>query len=205
MEFDYQLKTPFSMVVSGMPKSGKTTLTKEILFKRHELFDKVPKDIIWCFMESQPALFQELETRIPGIVFQCGLPSEYPPNSIIVLDDLMDEAGKSTDTLAAFTRKCHHSNICLIILLQNFFHKNLRGITTCCHYICIFKNPRDSSTITHLGRQLNRGKKNLALERAYDECGAHGHVFIDCSQQQCEEHRIRNSIFPCFSTIYCNG
>jgi hypothetical protein len=201
-EFDFQLKTPFAMVVSGMPKSGKTTLTKEILVERDRLFDKAPENVLWCYSEPQPALFKELEERIPGIEFHNGLPTEYPPNSIMVLDDLMDEAGKSGDVLSAFTRKCHHSNICLFILVQNFFHKSLRPITTCCHYISIFKNPRDSSTVSHLGRQLNRGKKHGALEEAYDACGPHGHVFIDCSQGQREEFRIRSSIFPEYCTIY---
>jgi len=202
MEFDYQLKTPFSMVISGMPKSGKSTLTKNILFQKEMLLDKAPRNVIWCYTEPQPALFQELQSKIPEIQFHAGLPSEYEPNSIIILDDLMDEAGKSSEALTAFTRKCHHSNICLLILVQNFFHKNLRGITTCCHYICLFNNPRDSSTVSHLGRQLNRGKKHAALEQAYDECGAHGHVFIDCSQGQRDGMRVRSSIFPEFSTIY---
>lgn len=202
-EFNYQLKTPFAMVISGMPKSGKTTLMKKILFTRKSLFDKPTNTILWCYTEPQPALFQELKSTIPTINFHFGLPSEYPPDSTIVLDDLMNEASKSSDLLSAFTRKCHHSNICLFILVQNFFHRNLRAITTCCHYICLFNNPRDSSSISHLGRQLNRGKKHDALEDAYDNCGPHEHVFIDCSQGQCEEFRVRSSIFPEYCTIYC--
>ena len=205
MEFDYRLKTPFAAVISGMPLCGKSTLTKEILIHRHELFDKASDSITWCYTEPQPNLFRELETKIPTIQFHRGLPTEYEPNSILVLDDLQSEAGKSEDVMAAFTRKCHHANICIFILVQNFFHKNLRGITTNCHYICLFRNPRDSSTVSYLGRQLNRGKKHTALEQAYDETVPHGHIFIDCSQNQEDKFRIRSSIFPEFSNIYCNN
>jgi len=210
--FDPSLKAPFAMVVSGMSQSGKSTLTHELLKRRHEIIDTMGQGgiqrITYCYSEYQHFLFSKLSQDIPEIKFCKGLPDEYSDGtdnpSIIVLDDLMNEASKSDDAVAAFTRTSHHRNVSLIILVQNFFHKSLRSITSTCHYIVIMKNPRDSAALNHLGRQMNRGKKNEVLEEAYRDCmkKKYGYVFIDCSQHQNDRYRIRDNIFPENCTVY---
>jgi Poxvirus A32 protein len=208
------LKAPFAMVVSGMTQSGKSTLTANILRRRNEIIstsDGRPINrVMYCYTEYQPKFFEELKRSIPGIIFHEGLPESYSNDdddpSIVVLDDLMNEASKSDNVCAAFTRTSHHRNVCLIILVQNFFHKNLKCITGNCHYICIMKNPRDSSFLNCLGRQMNGGKKNHVLELAYKECmeKPYGYVFVDVSQHQNDKYRIRNCIFPENCTVYTN-
>jgi hypothetical protein len=205
-DFDCSLKAPFSLVISGMPQSGKSTLTSKILLKRNSIIDTGGKGpiskITYCYTEDQPKFFISLKELIPEIIFHKGLPDDYSDGtdnpSIMVLDDLMSEASKSEDACAAFTRTSHHRNVSIIILVQNFFHKNMRKITTSCQYICIMKNPRDSSFISCLGRQLNEGKKNQVLDLAYKECSEnpYGYTFIDCTQNQNDKFRIRNNIFP---------
>jgi hypothetical protein len=210
--FDYKLKSPFSMVISGMPQSGKSTLVKKLLERRNEMIytgNKGPiSRILYCFTEYQPQFFADLKQKIPEIKFHEGLPQNYYDGtdnpSIIVLDDLMNEASKSDDVCNVFSRTSHHRNICLIMLVQNFFHRNLRKLTTCCQYLCIMKNPRDSSFVSCIGRQMNGGKKNTALESAYKDSSSkpYGYIFIDCSQQQNDKYRIRDNIFPEFCTLY---
>jgi hypothetical protein len=200
------------MVISGMPQSGKSTLTGELLVRRNEIIctpDGSPiHRILYCYTEYQPKFFQFLKHHIPNIQFCKGLPESYHDGtdrpSIVVLDDLMNEASKSDDTLAAFTRTSHHRNVSIIILVQNFFHRNLRGITSCCHYFCIMKNPRDSSALACLGRQMNGGMKNFVMDEAYKDCmkKPYGYLFIDCSQNQNDNYRLRNSIFPENCTVY---
>lgn len=213
-DFDPCLKSPFSMIISGMSQSGKSTLTGEILARRNEIID-TPNNapinkIIYCFSEYQPNFFKTLKDRIPQIEFKKGLPEEFADGSdlpsIIVLDDLMNEASKSEDTLAAFTRTSHHRNVSLIILVQNFFHKNIRPISTNCHYIAIMKNPRDSAFILHLGKQLNGGRKNEVMETAYRDCmiKKYGYIFIDCSHHQNDNYRIRDCVFPDNCIVYTN-
>jgi len=210
--FNYLLMAPFAMVISGMPSSGKSTLTGELLERRNEIIqtpDSSPiNKVLYCYTEYQPNFFNDLKKRIPCIEFHKGLPEEFADGtdkpSIVVLDDLMNEVSKSDDTLAAFTRTSHHRNVNIIILVQNFFHKNLRSITTSCHYLCFMKNPRDSASICCLGRQMNGGKKNEVLEAAYKDCmgKSYGYVFIDCSQYQNDNYRIRDSLFPENCTVY---
>jgi Poxvirus A32 protein len=212
VDYDYTLKAPFSMVISGMPQSGKSTLTAKLLERRNEVIttsDGRPINrILYCYTEHQPRFFRELAHRVPEIKFHKGLPSEYADGSdspsIVVLDDLMNEASKSDDAVAAFTRTSHHRNVCLIMLVQNFFHKNLRNLTSCCHYMCIMKNPRDSSFLSCLGRQMNGGKNNVVLDDAYKDCmkKPYGYVFIDATQQQNDKYRIRDNIFPEDCTVF---
>jgi energy-coupling factor transporter ATP-binding protein EcfA2 len=121
-----------------------------------------------------------------------------PPHVLVVLDDLMNESSKSTDILDMFTRKNHHQNISCILILQNFFHKNLRSLTLNSKYIVVLKNPRESSIMSVLGRQMNSGKRNLCLEQAYSDCckTPHGYVVLDLSQTCDDSLRIRSSLFP---------
>jgi len=211
--FDCSLVAPFAMVISGMPSSGKSTLTGQLLERRNKVIRTLDGSsidkVLYCYTEFQPAFFRDLAKRVPCIQFHKGLPEEYADGSdkptIVVLDDLMNEVSKSNDALSAFTRTSHHRNVNLIILVQNFFHKNLRSITTSCHYLCFMKNPRDSSSIYCLGRQMNGGKKNEVLEEAYKDCLSkpYGYIFVDCSQHQNEKYRIRSCLFPENCTVYC--
>src|SRR5690348_5627979 len=128
--FDCTLKAPFALVISGMPQSGKSTLTAQLLEQRNEIIctpnDEPIDRITYCYTEYQPKFFNHLKRKIPQIVFHKGLPEEYADGSdqpsIMILDDLMDEASKSSSACAAFTRTSHHRNVSLIILVQNFFH-----------------------------------------------------------------------------------
>ena len=200
------------MCISGMTKSGKSTLTGKLLTRRNEIIqteDGAPiSRVIYCYIEAQPKFFAHLRETVPGIEFNQGLPEEYSDGtdrpSIIVLDDMMDLVAKSDDACAAFTRTSHHRNINLIILVQNFFYKNLRNITGNCHYLCIMKNPRDSSFLACLGRQMNSGMKNHLMNYAYKESMSkpYGYLFIDLTQEQHDDYRIRDNLFPEQCTIF---
>ena len=211
-DFDCSLKAPFTMCISGSTKSGKSTLTAEILRRRNEIIDTVDgrtiDRVVYCYTEEQPKFFECLKQTVPCIEFHKGLPEEYADGtdrpSIVVLDDLMDEVGKSNDASAAFTRTSHHRNISIILLVQNFFQKNLRTITTNCHYLVILKNPRDSSFLACLGRQMNGGKKNPTMDAAYREVMTrkYGYLVIDLTQEQNDNYRLRDCIFPEDCTVF---
>jgi len=213
-DFDPHLKAPFTMCISGMTQSGKSTLVKQILIRRNEII-KTPDEspiasVTYCYTEWQAALFAELKNNVFGIQFHLGLPDQYHDGtdrpSIVVLDDLMHEAAKK-DIGAAFTRTSHHRNVSLIILVQNFFHKNMREITSNCHYIVLMKNPRDSGFVACLGRQMNGNQKNEAMDRAYKDTmmKPYGHLFIDLTQTQNDKLRIRDNVFPENCKVYIDN
>jgi len=60
-EFDPSLKAPFSMVISGMSQSGKSSLVGKLLKRRHDIIDTFGKGsiqkIMYCYSEPQYDFF----------------------------------------------------------------------------------------------------------------------------------------------------
>jgi hypothetical protein len=212
--FDFRLKSPVAICISGPTQAGKSTLTARMLERRNEIIDTGdcgPIDrVMYCYTEWQALFFAELKTKVPCIEFHKGLPEEYSDGtgrpSIVVLDDLQDEVGKSEDASNAFTRKSHHSNINLILLTQTFFHKNLRTVTANVGVIILMKNPRNSAFVEFLARQMNGGRKNELMTTAYKKCISkqYGYLVIDLTQTQDDRYRLRSSIFPEDCIIFTN-
>ena len=69
--------------------------------------------------------------------------------------------------------------------------------------MAIFKNPRDTSFVKVLGRQMNGGKKNVYFEDAWNHAVARqwGYLFVDLTQQTPDDLRLRNNIFPTRNTV----
>jgi hypothetical protein len=116
----------------------------------------------------------------------------------------MTEMAKSEDAVNLFIRGSHHRNISVVFLIQNFFYKNLRTLTTNAKYIVLMKNPRENGFASVLGRQMNGGKRNAALESAYKDCMStkYGYLVIDYGQEQNDSCRLRNSLFPEDMTVF---
>lgn len=202
MEYDYTLKAPFTMIVSGPSQSGKSTLIAKLIERRYELIDTPIHDVTYLYTEVQPAFFGRLKEKVPEIKFHKGLPEEFGNDDnnhkLIICDDLMSEMSQSKDALNLFVRGSHHRNISVIFLIQNFFYKNLRTLTTNAKYIILMKNVRDSGFASVLGRQMNANKKNLAMEAAWkDVCKSkYGYLVVDLDANQNDDYRFRSSLFP---------
>ena len=115
------------------------------------------------------------------------------------LDDLMQECGKDPQITKLFTQGSHHRNLSVIYIVQNLFHqsKESRTISLNCHYIVLFKNPRDRSQIVHLAKQMYPGQTKFMVEAYADATSLpHSYLFIDLKPHCPEEHRLRSCIFP---------
>jgi hypothetical protein len=117
-------------------------------------------------------------------------------NATIILDDLARDI--SADTAEIFAVGSHHlkMNVCLVV--HNLFEKNIafRNISLNSRYICIQKNPRDSSTITNFAKQFDPGNGQRmvniykdATERPFS------YLFLDMDQYTPEQYRLRSNIF----------
>ena len=88
---------PFTCMIAGPSKSGKTTLLHGILKSNSKLIDKPPQRIVYCYSRWQPA-YDRLKTTINDIEFKEGLPDidnfKTETINMIILDDLMHECGK---------------------------------------------------------------------------------------------------------------
>jgi hypothetical protein len=113
-----------------------------------------------------------------------------------VLDDLMSEiAERSADVERLFSRTSHHRKVSVFLITQNIFLKNLRTITLNAHYLFLFKNPRDTSQIVHLGRQLYPTNPNF-LAKAYADATEtpYSYLFLDLKQSTEEGLRVLGNL-----------
>ena len=195
---DPRFKHPFTAVVAGPTKSGKTFFVELFIRNITQLMTPVPQEIVWCYGEWQP-LYNNL-IRL-GVVFIEGLPDigDWDINipRLCILDDLMSETNESVTKL--FTKGSHHRNVSVIQIVQNLFGKNKehRTISLNSHYLVVFKNPRDKSQVVHLGKQMFPGQGQYVNE-AYKSATErpHGYLLFDLTQDTPDNLRLRTNIFP---------
>ena len=153
----------------------------------------------WYYGIFQPLLHSELRSK--GYEVNQGLPSveTIETGDIIVLDDLLHETKSSKDITEMFIRTAHHRRTFIIFITQNLFdggkEQRTRSLNT--HYLVIFKNPRDTSQIQYLSRQI-LPRHSKALTKIYEEATAkpHGYLFIDLTQECPDSLRFRTNILP---------
>ena len=201
---DVSFKTPANFYIAGQSQSGKSHLTRSILYNLEELFHPVPTKVIYCYREYQKE-FDELLKTIPNIELVDGFPddlyslSDGHKNSLVILDDLMSQCSNDQRMSDLFTRASHHRGISVLYLTQNLFPpgKLSRTISLNSHYMIVFKNPRDSLGISTLAKQMFPNNVNYLLDSFYDATSKpYGYLLIDCHQRTPENLRLRTNILP---------
>jgi hypothetical protein len=197
---------PSTILLSGPTKSGKTTLLSKILKNSNKgLICPPPQRIIYCYSVWQKA-FEEMRKNCNEclIEFKEGLPdiADFNPNqnSILILDDLMTQAGKDEKVLKLFTVDSHHLNLTVFFLTQNIFpqEKYSRSISLNCQYILLTNNPRDRNQLVQLGKQIFPGNTKFFKE-AYDDAVTdrkYGYLVLALNQNTEEENRVQTGILP---------
>jgi hypothetical protein len=199
----FTFKQPFTMIVAGPTMSGKTHFMMNLL-KHRRCIEPSPKKVQWCYgMRNERQFSKILKTSKYPVHFNKGLPNidDIKPNSqtLIVLDDLMTDAGKSATISELFTKGMHHNNISIILIVQNLYHqgKKMRDISLNANYITLFKNPRDARQITYLSSQMFPLLPRYlpdAFQQATER--PHGYLVIDCTQTTASNMRLLTNIFP---------
>ena len=159
--FDLRLKVPFSALLIGKSKSGKTTLLLEIIEQwRSYTTDSegaYEKSIFWFYGTENAKDFHNLNEILvkngqeynkndknefkPRIEFIKGdfknpvvieRIKTMPEESIVILDDLMTEMVKSEDISNILTRESHHRKWCVFYYGKIcFLNNNLLGLFQC--------------------------------------------------------------------------
>ena len=135
------------------------------------------------FMEGIP---DDIETRFK--------PSE---TNLLVIDDLMTRCHSDERLKRLFSVGSHHRNLSIIFIVHNLFHqgKEMRTLSLNSHYLILFKNPRDSSQIVTLARQMYPGKSKFLQEAFQDATKvAHGYLLIDLKPETDDKLRVRTNI-----------
>lgn len=203
-----KFKHPSTWIVAGPSQSGKTHFVSKILTSN--LIEPKPDRILYAYSIYQPA-YDQLLTHLPFIEFHKGLDvnllNTFNPNqnNLLIIDDLMRESGDGDLVGDIFTRGSHHLNLSTIFIVQNIFHKckALRECSLNCHYLVIFKIPRDQTQVRTLGYQMFPAKKNFlpaALEDA-TSLQDRGYLVIDLRNDTPSDYRVRTCVFPHETTV----
>lgn len=149
-----------------------------------------------------------MKTHIANIEFFEGLPSKSdletwamhtPGNNILILDDLMEIASKSSDIVDLFCQYSHHHNFTTWFICQNVFNggRHHRTISLNCHYFVLYKNQRDELQIQTLGRQMFPGRLNYFMD-AYRKATTrrYGYLLVDLSPHSDPRYKLRTNILP---------
>lgn len=205
---------PCSVAVVGPTMSGKTYLTAKLLRSAKHLFTKTPVAILYAYGIHQD-FFYTLEKEIPELKFHEGIPEKSTLDelaatgpAIVVLDDLMEELGRSKEMCNLMTRGVHHLGLSTIVLNQNLYQKSpfSRTISLNLSYFILLKTCRDLSQISYLSRQMfPQSPKRLA--EAYEDavCREHrGYLVVSMHPNTQEDARLATKIFPDeYLILYC--
>ena len=195
---DPRWQHPFTCIVAGPTGCGKTTFVARLLRNASAMIDPPPERVTWYYGEWQ-AGYKNLD--IPNMRMEEGLPQSFDTDNgkrgLVVLDDLMAETDSRVTNL--FKKKSHHSDTSVIYLVQNLFSKNKesRTISLNAQYMIVFKNPRDSSQLANLARQMYPGRGAFVQEAFADATASpYGYLLIDLKQNTPDDMRLRTSVLP---------
>ena len=189
---------PSTILIAGPTGSGKTAFVLKLI--KDNLFNTNFAQIVWFYNEWQ----SEYESFDKVVVFrkECdeGFYESLSPlqQNLIVLDDQMSKLGDSKLLSRLFTEGSHHRNLSVIYIVQNLFDKGKshRNVSLNAQYIVLFKNPRDTSQIECLSRQIY-GRLSRFLTDAYRDATKvpYGYLLLDLRPETDEQLRVRTRVF----------
>ena len=189
------LRHPFTAIVAGPTSCGKTRFVFRLIDNVGRMIDPPPSKIVYCYGE-----YQQLFCNYPRVVFHQGLPDlndfDGTEPTLLIIDDLMQETNETVVNL--FTKGSHHRNVSVMYLAQNLFPKNkfARTMSLNAHYMVLFKNPRDASSLRIWRDRCIRRDRSLPLKYIRMLRGSH---IVICSSTSV---RNRTTICVCERTYF---
>ena len=210
-----KIPSPSTLILSGPSGSGKSTLVYEILKHAKGIFEKMPKQIIYCYNIYQTDLFNHMERDVKNLRFFQGMPSKEDleswsidrQHSVLIIDDLMSKCAESQDICNLFTIFSHHMNFTVFLLVQNLFAngKQFRTISLNTHHFILFDNKRDLLQIKTFARECFPEQTKFFMESYLKAVSTKfGYLFVDLSPRLSAEenlYRLRTNILPGETTI----
>ena len=162
-----------------------------------------------CYLDEPPVDWHE-SMNIP-VSYQTGLPSveqltSMPPNSLLVLDDLMEKCVTSEVIDHLFRVISGKKKISVMIMAQNYFvtGRFSRNIKNSCNYSVLMRNCCDATINSRAARAMNLTKPVAVAEQSNAE-KEYPYIFIDQTQKgQVSGYQIYTDIFGDYKKCYSN-
>ena len=200
---EFQLKHPFSIMVVGPTSCGKTHFVMELL----ESSKMKDFNIEWNYNQYQQTYTDFQRAVGKGRVkLSRGLPKYNDEDlrdlnpvkkTVIVIDDLMEEAKNSKLVSKLFTQG-RHRNVSVILIMQNAFPKGKYNteIARNAMYMALFKSPADREQISRLGHKMFEKVNNVFMQIYRNVTNKkYGYVLIDNTPEMDADHQIVSDIF----------
>ena len=195
--FDMRLKVYSTITIVGPTQSGKTTLTHNIVKNSDKIFNHPFSQILWytAYPPTNP---------LDNVLYIRGEPNDIneraKENSLIIIDDYMDELKNSVVLTNLMTKGVHHRKLTVIYLTQNLFHSGKHNKTRRLNtsYMILFKSPQDLSSIDYLSRQLFPDAKHF-LTQVYQHTTSstpYSYLLLDLHAETPNHLRLRTNILP---------
>jgi len=192
---------PFTCIISGPSRCGKTEWTLKLLKHRNEMIKPNVEQIIWCY--GSKGTIPRVREVCDNVTFVQNLPNiddmDRSIPKLIIMDDLQTMATDGT-VARIFARESHHNNISCIFIVQNAFGKqnDMRDASLNTMYRVIFPNPIDKLQLHILGRGFKPKHPSFfadCLEDRKKETD-YGYILVDYTPKTKDVMRVRSNIFP---------
>ena len=126
-----------------------------------------------------------------------------PGPKLIVIDDLMSEANSREDVNHLFTRG-RHLDTSVAFLVQNFHNKEkyMRENTLNADYLALFKNPRDTTIVSHLAQQMGQRKFIMDAYNLATRDKPFSYLFVDLRSDTDERLRLRSDLLAMYPVFF---
>ena len=209
--FDARLRFPSSLIISGPSGSGKTVFMSMFLENLNNILDKEIHEIFWIngSLDKPSELNLKLTKKI---VFMQNIPQdlmEYfdkSKNTLLILDDVQDDAYKSKELAQVFSKYSHHSRIFPCLLVQNMLTgvgPRKQDINRNVHYLVLFKNMLDNTIPYILAKRIMpRNFKTFLDIFEFATQKPHSYLFVDGHQETHSNARFRTDIFSPVQKVF---
>jgi len=202
----FKIETPFRMIIAGPSMSGKSVFISKLIKENEKQFEKPPREIYYCYRIWQ-TIYDKIKEEMPYVHFiqNFEILENLKSNSFVIFDNLATHMEKYSEKLLdLWTLESHHMNISVILVLHNLFQqtKSIRTISLNTNIFVLFRQARDQSSITTLGKQMFPGNARYLLDSykmATDK--PFGYLFINLNSKD-RNLMLTSNIFEKEAKVY---
>ena len=199
---DLRLKLPFTLIVSGSSRCGKSELLKRLLLQEH-CFDHPITEIVWVHTPNalDNKLVQDLQ-HLP-VKFVENYPEEAlrkkelfssETGKLLILDDIYIQPNNNQSLFELFNIASNHQNISVVLTVQNLLASTpaqrgcVGSLLRSCGYVVLFVNRRMLPVVKSIASTYFPDQKRCVLEpfNQLMKSGAqHSYIVIDfCTSEE---------------------